>query len=256
MMKKPDFFDRTDLADKSKIPPPHVFFFSHICAANAAGIWGWNWLNRQPLEAGTLKPLRKTLETNEDILQSTFNPNRLVKTYSPAEADRKVRRNGTYGLQKETDVTAWRLNVVKENGNRLLFTIDDIKKLPKKDIVFEFKCIEGWSQVQYWSGVPLADFLSAYSLKDQTSQKYIGLQTPDKKYYVGLDMASALHPQTMLCYEMNGEPLTADHGFPLRLIVPVKYGIKNLKCIGTLYFSNEKPPDYWAERGYDYYAGL
>jgi DMSO/TMAO reductase YedYZ molybdopterin-dependent catalytic subunit len=93
-------------------------------------------------------------------------------------------------------------------------------------------------------------------LMDETNMKYVGLQTPDKKYYVGLDMQSALHPQTMLCYEMNGQPLTQAHGFPLRLIIPVKYGIKNLKCIGSMYFSNEKPPDYWAERGYDYYAGL
>lgn len=86
--------------------------------------------------------------------------------------------------------------------------------------------------------------------------KFIGMQTPNGEYYVGLDMPSALHPQTMLAYEMNGQSLTMEHGFPLRLIVPVKYGIKNLKCIGLLFFSNTKPRDYWAQRGYDYYAGL
>jgi DMSO/TMAO reductase YedYZ molybdopterin-dependent catalytic subunit len=69
-------------------------------------------------------------------------------------------------------------------------------------------------------------------------------------------MASALHPQTLLCYEMNGTPLPPGHGYPLRLIIPVKYGIKNLKRIGNLSFSNERPPDYWFERGYDYYSGL
>jgi DMSO/TMAO reductase YedYZ molybdopterin-dependent catalytic subunit len=68
-------------------------------------------------------------------------------------------------------------------------------------------------------------------------------------------MPSALHPQTLLCYEMNGNPLPLNQGFPLRLIIPVKYGIKHLKRIGTMSFSNEKPADYWAERGYDYYAG-
>lgn len=85
--------------------------------------------------------------------------------------------------------------------------------------------------------------------------KYISLATPDKGYYVGIDMPSALHPQTLLCYEMNGKPLPVNQGFPLRLIIPVKYGIKHLKRIGTIYFSNDKPADYWAERGYDYYAG-
>jgi DMSO/TMAO reductase YedYZ molybdopterin-dependent catalytic subunit len=68
-------------------------------------------------------------------------------------------------------------------------------------------------------------------------------------------MASALHPQTLLCYEMGGQPLTPDHGAPLRLVIPVKYGIKNLKQIGTIRFTDHRPADYWAERGYDWYAG-
>ena len=85
---------------------------------------------------------------------------------------------------------------------------------------------------------------------------YAGLITPDKKYYVGIDIASMMHPQTLLCYEMNGKPLPLKHGYPLRLMIPVKYGIKSLKRIGTLFFSNTPPPDYWYERGYDYYSGL
>ena len=69
-------------------------------------------------------------------------------------------------------------------------------------------------------------------------------------------MPSALHPQTILCYEHNGKPLPPEHGAPLRLIIPVKYGIKNLKRIGTMFFDDKRPDDYWAERGYDYYSGL
>jgi DMSO/TMAO reductase YedYZ molybdopterin-dependent catalytic subunit len=65
-----------------------------------------------------------------------------------------------------------------------------------------------------------------------------------------------LHSQTYLAYEMNGAPLSDDNGAPLRLIIPIKYGIKSLKRIGTIRFSNEPLPDYWAEQGYDYYAGL
>ena len=79
--------------------------------------------------------------------------------------------------------------------------------------------------------------------------------TPDELYYVGLDIASALHPQTLLCYEMNGEPLTAGHGAPLRLVTPLKYGIKHLKRIGTIAFADTRPKDYWAELGYDWDAG-
>src|SRR5207253_1641188 len=68
--------------------------------------------------------------------------------------------------------------------------------------------------------------------------RYVSMETPDGGYYVGLDMASALHPQTLLCYEMNGEPLTLEHGAPLRLVIPVKYGIKNIKRIGSIEFTD------------------
>jgi DMSO/TMAO reductase YedYZ molybdopterin-dependent catalytic subunit len=82
------------------------------------------------------------------------------------------------------------------------------------------------------------------------------MKTPNEAYYVGLEMEGAMHPQTILAYEMNDQPLKLEHGAPLRLIIPVKYGIKNLKRIGTITFSNQRPPDYWAEQGYDYYSGL
>ena len=101
-----------------------------------------------------------------------------------------------------------------------------------------------------------SDFIKHFNLADETELEYVGMETPDKTYYVGLDMPSALHPQTILAYEMNGRPLVSIHGAPLRLIVPVKYGIKNLKRIGTIFFSNSRPRDYWAENGYDYYSGL
>ena len=86
--------------------------------------------------------------------------------------------------------------------------------------------------------------------------RYVYLATPDEAYYVGLDMASALHPQTLLCDTMNWQPLTRAHGAPLRLYLTVKYGYKSLKRVGLIRFQDEQPPDYWAARGYDWYAGL
>jgi DMSO/TMAO reductase YedYZ molybdopterin-dependent catalytic subunit len=83
----------------------------------------------------------------------------------------------------------------------------------------------------------------------------VRLETPGGGYYVGLDLASALHPQTLLCYAMNDAPLTPAHGAPLRLVIPVKYGIKNIKRLGVIRFVHERPGDYWAERGYDWFAG-
>jgi DMSO/TMAO reductase YedYZ molybdopterin-dependent catalytic subunit len=125
--------------------------------------------------------------------------------------------------------------------------------------VFEFKCIEGWSQIQHWAGARFADFVERYKLGRRTANEwynYVGMETPDGGYYVGIDTPSALHPQTLLAYEMNGQPLEDLHGAPLRLIIPVKYGVKNLKRIGRVTFADTPPRDYWAERGYDYYIGL
>ncbi len=127
-------------------------------------------------------------------------------------------------------------------------------------MVTELKCIEGWSTIVHWAGARLFDFANITGLGIRADGQrdwpdYVSLETPDGAYYVGLDRASAQHPQTLLCYEMDGQPLTADHGAPLRLVIPVKYGIKNLKRIGTIRFGDIRPRDYWAERGYDWYAG-
>lgn len=228
-----------------------LVFVVLLCGAWAA----FKWINGQPKESGTLKPLRKTLEANEKVFSAVFSDNKLVKEYPVSQADKNVRVNGSEGMSGIASDSTWRLNVVREAGDTLRLTLNDIKRLPKKEVVFDFKCIEGWSQVTHWGGVPFKSFMQHYHLDEQSKLNYVGLQTPDKGYYVGIDMASALHPQTLLCYEMNGKPLPVNQGYPLRLIIPVKYGIKHLKRIGTMFFSNEKPADFWAERGYDYYAG-
>ncbi|MCW3112690.1 MAG: molybdopterin-dependent oxidoreductase [Segetibacter sp.] len=220
------------------------------------GAWAtFKWIKRQPHEAGALRPLRKTLDFNEAVFSNVFDTAVLVKEYPVSQAAKRVRVNGMDGLRDSVNEETWRLKVIRSPGDTLQLTLEDIKKLPKKDIVFDFKCIEGWDQVTHWAGVPLKTFMQYYGLGMQSKMKYVGLQTPDKKYYVGIDMPSALHPQTLLCYEMNSKPLPINQGFPVRLIIPVKYGIKHLKRIGTMFFSNDKPADFWAERGYDYYAG-
>jgi hypothetical protein len=149
----------------------------------------------------------------------------------------------------------------------LLLTIEDIQKLPQVDMVTEFKCIEGWSEIVHWSGARLRDFLAAYppwtktgaslNVEDRPDDlpEYVGLMTPDGRYFVGVEREVALHPQTLLAYQLNGEPLSADHGAPLRLVTPLKYGIKQLKQIGRITYTDRRPRDYWYEQGYDYWAG-
>jgi DMSO/TMAO reductase YedYZ molybdopterin-dependent catalytic subunit len=134
-------------------------------------------------------------------------------------------------------------------------------------VIFDFKCIEGWDQITHWAGASFFDFMMKYNLGTHSGlapdkkhpedlYKYVGLITPDSTYYVGIDMKSMMQLQTILCYELNQKPLPLDQGYPLRLIIPVKYGIKSLKRIGYIFFSDTRPPDYWFEHGYDYDAAL
>jgi DMSO/TMAO reductase YedYZ molybdopterin-dependent catalytic subunit len=257
-MSRHDFFSkRTKEISTSSYRRKMIFAFVSFAVLVVAAVFLWKWLNHQPAEQGALKPLRKTLEANEAILKkAVFDTNHLTKQYSEKDAVQNVRVNGLIGMEKTVDTSTWRLQVVRAKGDTLRLTLDDIKKLPKVHVIFDFKCIEGWSQVTHWAGVPLKTFMDYYHLDAQEKMNYVGLQTVDKKYYVGIDMPSALQSQTILCYEMNDKPLPMNQGYPLRLIIPVKYGIKHLKQIGTIYFSDQKPPDYWAERGYDYYSGL
>ncbi len=134
-------------------------------------------------------------------------------------------------------------------------TLADIQALPKVEHTTQLKCIEGWSVVIHWAGARFSDFTAKFA-PESIQAPYVSMQTPDKEYFVGLDMPSALHSQTLLCYEMNGAPLTTENGAPLRLAIPVKYGIKNIKGISAINYTQQRPRDYWAQEGYDWYAGL
>ena len=144
----------------------------------------------------------------------------------------------------------------------LLLPMDDLVKLPRHELVTQFKCIEGWSQIVHWAGVRMADFLEAYppakveGPHGKQEPRYVYFETPDGDYYCGYDMEVCRHPQTLLVTEMMGAPLTSNHGAPLRLHTPTKYGYKQIKRIGLIAYTNEKPDDYWTELGYDWYAGL
>ena len=236
--------------------------FTSFIGLNALAFGGWRWLYKSAKEesgitAGARKPLRKALNQNELLLRKTFSNDHLVKTYPVSMAASNVRVNSLIGIEDANfDAEKWSLTINKKDGSQLQLSLQDIMAMPKTEIVYDFKCVEGWDQISHWGGVKFSDFIQHYNLQQEAALQYVGMVTPDKAYYVGLDMPSAMHPQTLLAYEVNGKPLPAKHGEPLRLIIPVKYGIKNLKRVGTISFSDDRLPDYWAEQGYDYYSGL
>lgn len=251
MNKKEELVTTTQVRKRTLLALFFLFAFFGICIAS------WKWLQKQPTDQGALKPLRKVLDANESIFTGIFfDNNHLTKTYPKQLAVPRVRVNGDAGMSEDFDPSNWQLKLIKKPGDTLFISLDEIRKLPKTEIIFDFKCIEGWSQVTHWGGVRFSDFVKKYGLNEQAQLQFTGLITPDEEYYVGIDNKSMMHPQTLLCYEMNNAPLPMNQGYPLRLIIPVKYGVKHIKRIGSIYFSSTRPPDYWYERGYDYYCGL
>ena len=140
----------------------------------------------------------------------------------------------------------------------LLLTMEDVLRLPRHELVTQFKCIEGWSQIVHWAGVRMVDFLDAYPPEaiDGREPKFVYMETPDGDYYTGYDLRALRHPQALLVTEMMGAPLTQFHGAPLRLHMPTKYGYKQIKRIGLIAYTNDKPDDYWTKLGYDWSGSL
>jgi DMSO/TMAO reductase YedYZ molybdopterin-dependent catalytic subunit len=243
--------------------------FTVGAAAALAGLAGWRWLTTATPEDGLPWPLRRVLRFNQWLAEGLSSTGRLAPTFPDDRVQEPARTNGLIGLGGEVNADAWQLSVRHEGrvGERTI-RLRDMHPLPHTALVTELKCVEGWSQVMHFGGVRFREFLSRFALGTRSGRapdpegnpqdlyRYVYLATPDEGYYVGLDMASALHSQTLLCDTMNWQPLSRQHGAPLRLYLGVKYGYKSLKRVGLIRFQDERPPDYWGERGYDWYAGL
>jgi DMSO/TMAO reductase YedYZ molybdopterin-dependent catalytic subunit len=235
--------------------------FLTALVASAAAISGWFWARTRAEDGHLPWPFRRVLEANEKIWRRMYNPTR-TGAMPPVDEEEDPRVNGDIGLAAAVDARSWRLSVGPHS-----LTLADLKALPRTEATVLFKCIEGWSQEMSYAGVRFSDFVRHYQLGTRSGEApnverpgdlfpFVGLRTPDGLYYVSVDRESMWHPNTVLAYEMNGAPLSEENGAPLRLMIPVKYGIKNLKRIGTIVFADTRPPDYWHERGYDWYAGL
>ena len=231
-------------------------FASFTFLAGGLGFWFTQSLEQ---ENGVPWPFRRVLTFNEKIWRALFkSKSELVDSSNdPASPPpgTPARLNSDIGIEEAQDLKDWKLEVFKEQQSVNSFTIEQLSLLPQVEHTEVFKCVEGWSQIISYKGIRFSEFLKLMKINAENFA-FVALETPDKAYYVSVDMASMLHPKTVLATEMNGVKLSSEHGAPLRLIIPVKYGIKNLKRVGQIVFSQAKPPDYWEEQGYDWYAGL
>jgi len=152
------------------------------------------------------------------------------------------------------DLEKWTLTVagaVQKPGN---YTLAQIQALPKLNQNTRHVCVEGWDVIGRFGGARLTDFLKAIGA-DATA-RFVAVECADD-YYESLDMATATHPQTLLCYEMYGQPLTREHGAPLRLQIPTKIGYKQAKYLTRLKVTHVlERVGYWEDQGYSEFYGL
>ena len=252
----------------------------------AAAAFGFLWLlpdatrarlHLKPVAATTRKAklLDKTLKFDDDVAEALFSPTRAVPTYQLSQAATALRNNYDGQTPDPGYIPDWKLTVAGlASGKVEKLTAQNIQELVSRyggrhDQVTRLVCVEGWSMIAGWGGLRFADFLQAYPpmpgakwARLDSSVNLDGDGNPDP-YYVSIDLPTAHHPQALLATHQNNAeqqlvPLTVEHGAPLRLIVPMKLGLKNIKAITKITYTVDEPKDYWSDegRGYSYYDGL
>jgi DMSO/TMAO reductase YedYZ molybdopterin-dependent catalytic subunit len=190
---------------------------------------------------------------DDRVQAGLFSPTRLAKTYPVSAVTRPFRFNAFYEewQVRETPLD-WRLELSGLVDDKAPWTIDQLRALPRRTQVTRHICIEGWSQIGEWSGVPLHAFLRRIGA-DLTA-RYVAFKCFDG-YSTSIDMPSALHPQTILALDFLGKPLTPEWGAPVRLRIPTKLGFKSAKNIGAISVTNTYPGGYWEDQGYNWFSG-
>ena len=199
--------------------------------------------------------LRAMLRFDDRVQAALFNPNQLAKTYPASAITRPFRFNAYYPEWQVRTVEAskWRLEVSGLVDDRRAWSLAELRALPQEEQITRHICIEGWSQVGQWSGVPLHFFLRRVGA--DLRAKYVAFGCFDD-YWTSIDMPSALHPQTILTLDFEQKPLEPPWGAPLRLRIPTKLGFKNPKYITSIAVTNDYPGGYWEDKGYNWFSGL
>jgi DMSO/TMAO reductase YedYZ molybdopterin-dependent catalytic subunit len=203
------------------------------------------------------------LRIDDDVAEALYSRNRLVPTYTKSQIT-PLRNNYNGATPDPSYIPEWHLTLdglasglsVSLNIRNLLGSFQVHEQITR------LVCVEGWSAIAGWAGLRFDDLMHTYPPMSQAnwvrleSSVNLGPWGNPDPYYVSLDLATARHPQTLLATHLNGKPLTLEHGAPLRLVAPVKLGLKNIKAITQISFTKDEPADYWARRGYSRYDGI
>ncbi len=192
---------------------------------------------------------------NQRVEELLLRPQALVPEFPIAAIEPKALLINTYDLTPIIDPNAYRLILDGEVQVPMTLSLMDLQKLPLTSMVIRHVCVEGWSAIVQWSGVQLREL--AKLVQPRSQAKYVYFESADH-YYESWDLASALHPQTLLAYQKNGEALSAENGAPLRLAAPIKLGYKQSKWVTRVTFTSQLRPlkGFWEDQGYEWFGGL
>jgi DMSO/TMAO reductase YedYZ molybdopterin-dependent catalytic subunit len=203
-----------------------------------------------------LRPGLESFSRLNDVLgRLLFSEIRRAPRYDPSE---RSSRFPAYHISRMTptlaDPAAWRLEVTGLVERPLSLSIEEIRSLPSETYTVKHHCVEGWSAIATWTGVPVREIGARAGVRP--TARYLRFDSFDAGYYNGWDVESAMHPETILAWGFNDAELGPDHGAPLRLYAPHKLGYKLTKYLTRITFTDERPGGYWEDQGYPWYGGV
>jgi DMSO/TMAO reductase YedYZ molybdopterin-dependent catalytic subunit len=192
---------------------------------------------------------------NDRVQAALFSEHRLAREFPPDAVAKQFRYNAYFPAKDVVpiDPGTYRLGLSGAIADKRPWTVAQLLALPRQTQRTRHICVEGWSYIGQWSGVPLGDFLRHVGA--DTRARYVGFQCADG-YYEGIDMATALHPQTIMAVTAGDAVLPDQFGFPLKIRIPTKLGFKNPKWVTAMYVTNLRPRGFWSDRGYNWFSGV
>ncbi|MEO6351501.1 MAG: molybdopterin-dependent oxidoreductase, partial [Burkholderiaceae bacterium] len=232
------------------LPSRRLFGKRALTLGGLALLTGCDIVNQDAAE----KVLLRVSRFNDRVQALLFDPNRLAPTYPESMITTPFPFNAYYGIDQvpQVDAAGYKLEVSGLVSDRHAWTLAELNALPQASQVTRHICVEGWSAIGKWSGVPFHLFLKRIGA--DLSARYVGFKCADD-YYQSIDMATALHPQTQLTLRYADQTLPPQYGFPMKLRMPTKLGYKNPKHITAIFVTNEYPGGYWEDQGYNWFGG-
>ena len=194
---------------------------------------------------------------NNSVQGTLFRSHKLARTFPESMAAKEFRFNAQYGVDQVPMINpaTWRLEPAGMVSDKTPWTLAQLQGMPQTSYVARHVCVEGWSMIGHWGGVPLRAFLEKVGADMRA--KYVAFRCDDPINYTGsIDMASALHPQTILCLTYAGQPIEPKFGAPMRLKMTTKLGFKQPKFITSIEVTNQYRGGYWEDLGYNWFGGL